>query len=159
MFKDKVVIITGGAKGIGKKIKEDFINNNAKVYVIDKIEGDHFIGDISEKVDLDKFIDYVLSKEEKIDYIINNALPLFKGIDECSYEEFNYALRVGASAPFYLAKRLKDKLSDNSVIINITSTRANQSMPYSESYAAAKGALKSLTHALAISLGKKNKSK
>lgn len=155
MFSGKVVIITGGNKGIGKKIKEDFINNKARVYVIDKNGNDNFKGDIGNINDLDNFINYILEKENHIDYIVNNALPLFKGIDECSYDEFNYALRVGVSAPFYLAKRLKDYMNDGSVIINITSTRANQSMPYSESYASAKGALKSLTHALAISLGPK----
>ena len=152
-FKNKIVIITGGAKGIGKQINDDFISHGAKTYVIDKLDGNHFIGDVSNKNDLDNFINYILEKEDHIDYIINNALPLFKGIDNCTYEEFNYALAVGASAPFYLAKKLKNKMPLGSVIINITSTRDDQSMPQSESYAAAKGALKALTHSLAVSLG------
>lgn len=154
-FKDKVVIVTGGAKGIGKKIKDDFILNGAKVYVIDKVDGNHFVGDVGNKNDLDKFIEYIFNKEDHVDYIINNALPLFKGINECEYDEFSYALSVGVNAPFYLAKRIKDKMPNGSAIINITSTRDNQSMPQSESYAAAKGALKALTHAMSISLGPK----
>ena len=152
-FNGKVVIVTGGAQGIGKAIKEAFENEGAKVYVIDIQKGNHFIGDVSKKADLEKFVDFILKNENHVDYIINNALPLFKGIDECAYDEFVNALNVGATSVFYLTKLLRPYLAKDSSIINITSTRDNQSMPQSESYAAAKGAMKALTHALAISLG------
>ena len=94
-FKDKVVIVTGGANGIGRCIAGEFRSQGAIVYVIDKQEGEHFVGDISKKEVLEAFANYVLSKHDKVDIIINNALPLMKGIDECSYEEFQYALSVG----------------------------------------------------------------
>ena len=90
-FKDKVVIVTGGANGIGRCIADEFRNEGAIVYVIDKQEGAHFVGDISRKEVLEAFVAAVLSKHNKVDVIINNALPLMKGIDECSYEEFQYA--------------------------------------------------------------------
>ncbi len=48
-FKDKVVIVTGGANGIGRCIADEFRNQGAVVYVIDKQEGEHFVGDISKK--------------------------------------------------------------------------------------------------------------
>ncbi|MCH5171261.1 MAG: SDR family oxidoreductase [Erysipelotrichales bacterium] len=156
-FKDKVVIVTGGAQGIGKAIKEAFENEGARVYVIDIQNGNHFVGDVSKKEDLEKFVNYLLENENHVDYIINNAVPLFKGINDCSYDEFVYALNVGATSVFYLTKLLRSNLAENSVIINITSTRDNQSMSQSESYAAAKGAMKSLTHALAVSLGPKTR--
>ena len=63
MFKNKVCVITGGANGIGKAIVNEFIKNNAKCYIIDIVEGDHFIGDISDKNTLERFVKYVIDKE------------------------------------------------------------------------------------------------
>ena len=151
-FKDKVVIVTGGANGIGRCIADEFRNEGAIVYVIDKQEGAHFVGDISRKEVLEDFVAAVLSKHNKVDVIINNALPLMKGIDECSYEEFQYALSVGVTAPYYLVKLLKNHLAEGASIINISSSRDRMSQPQTESYTAAKGGIAALTHALAVSL-------
>ena len=123
MFKDKVVIITGGAQGIGKCIKEEFEKNHAKCFVIDKMEGNHYVGDLSDKKVLEEFVQYVIKESGHIDYIINNAKPIFKGIDTCTYEEFMYALQVGVSAPFYLTKLCVPYLNKNACIVNISSTR------------------------------------
>ena len=152
MFKDKVVIVTGGANGIGQCISDEFRSQGAEVYVIDKQEGKHFVGDISRKDVLEAFAKEVLSKHDKVDVIVNNALPLMKGIDECSYEEFQYALSVGVTAPYYLVKLLKNHLADGASIINISSSRDRMSQPQTESYTAAKGGIAALTHALAVSL-------
>ena len=103
MFKNKVAAVTGGANGIGKCIAEEFRRNGATVCVIDKVEGEHFVGDISDKSVLERFSEEVIAKHGHIDFLVNNALPLMKGIDECSYEEFQYALSVGVTAPFYLS--------------------------------------------------------
>jgi len=154
-FKDKIAIITGGAQGIGKCIADEFSKNGAHVCVIDKQEGNHFVGDISNKEVLEEFARYVIENYGKVDYIINNAMPLFKGIDDCTYEEFMYAQQVGVVAPFYLVKLLKDNLGEGASIVNISSSRDRMSMPQTESYTAAKGGIASLTHALAISLAGK----
>ena len=151
-FKDKVVIVTGGANGIGRCIADEFRSQGAVVYVIDRQEGEHFVGDISRKEVLEAFASDVLSNHEKVDIIINNALPLMKGIDECSYEEFQYALSVGVTAPFYLVKLLKNHLAEGASVINISSSRDRMSQPQTESYTAAKGGIAALTHALAVSL-------
>ena len=155
MFKGKVAVVTGGAKGIGKCIAEEFRKQEAEVEVIDITEGDHFVGDLSDKETLEKYVEYVIQKHGRIDYLINNALPLMKGIDDCSYEEFEYALKVGVSAPFYLSKLFVPYFNEGSCIINISSSRDRMSQPQTESYTAAKGGIAALTHALAISLGPK----
>ena len=152
MFKDKIVIVTGGANGIGRCITEEFRRQGATVYVIDKQHGEHFVGDISRKEVLEDFASNLLSKHVKVDVIVNNALPLMKGIDECSYEEFQYALSVGVTAPFYLVKLFMPHLSEGASIINISSSRDRMSQPQTESYTAAKGGIAALTHALAVSL-------
>lgn len=151
-FKDKVVVLTGGAKGIGKCIKEMFEKQGAYVCTLDLLENDYFKGNVGNKEDLIAFTNKVISDYGQVDYIINNAKPLFKGIDECSFEEFNEALQVGVTGPFMLAKLLKNHLNQNACIINISSTRDFMSQPQSESYSAAKGGISALTHALAVSL-------
>ena len=151
-FKDKVVIVTGGANGIGKCIADEFRAQGAHVHVIDKQEGNHFVGDISKQEVLEAFVADVLAKHDRVDCIINNALPLMKGIDECSYEEFQYALSVGVTAPFYLVKLLMPYLVIGASVVNISSSRDRMSQPQTESYTAAKGGIAALTHALAVSL-------
>lgn len=155
-YKDKVVIVTGGAQGIGKCIAEEFRKQGALVEVIDKQEGQgHFVGDLSNKYAIEEFTKLVIEKYGKVDFIVNNALPLMKGIDECSYEEFEYALKVGVTAPFYMVKLLKDHLAEGASIVNISSSRDRMSQPQTESYTAAKGGIATLTHALAVSLAGK----
>ena len=151
-FKDKIAVITGGAQGIGRCIAEEFQKAGAHVCVIDKQEGDHFVGDIADKQVLEQFANKVIGEYGHVDYLINNALPLMKGIDECTYEEFQYAMSVGVTAPFYLAKLFARHFPDGAAIVNISSSRDRMSQPQTESYTAAKGGIASLTHALAVSL-------
>ena len=154
-FKDKVAVITGGAQGIGRCIAEEFEKAGAAVCVIDKQQGDYFVGDLADKETLEQFAKEVIAQYGHVDYLINNALPLMKGITECSYEEFQYALSVGVTAPFYLAKLFAPHFSEGAAIVNISSSRDRMSQPQTESYTAAKGDIAALTHALAVSLSGK----
>ena len=155
MFQDKIAVVTGGAKGIGKAVAEEFRKAGAKVCIIDLLDNDGFTGDLAEQTVLEDFARKVIAEHGHVDYLINNALPLMKGIDECSYEEFNYALRVGVTAPFYLTKLFAPHFAPGAAIVNISSSRDRMSQPQTESYTAAKGGISALTHALAASLAGK----
>lgn len=155
MFQDKIAVVTGGAKGIGKAIAEEFRKAGAKVCIIDLLDNDGYTGDLAEQTVLEDFARKVIAEHGHVDYLINNALPLMKGIDECSYEEFNYALRVGVTAPFYLTKLFAPHFAPGAAIVNISSSRDRMSQPQTESYTAAKGGISALTHALAVSLAGK----
>lgn len=161
-FKDKVVIITGGSKGIGKALVDNFVSKQAKVYVVDKSEGlfdpsvSFFKGDLSLKEELDQFIKYFLEQEKQLDILINNACQSHKGLlSECSYDDFLDTLKGGLVAPYYLVLKLKEKFNTQSSIINISSTRSFMSQADTESYSSTKGGLSALTHALSISLAPK----
>ena len=155
MFQGKVAVITGGASGIGKCIAEEFQKAGAIVCVIDKAEGNHYVGDISRKEVLDAFAKEVIAKYGRVDILVNNALPIMRGIADCSYEEFQYAMAVGVTAPFYLSKLFAPHMPVSSSIINISSSRDRMSQPQTESYTAAKGGIAALTHAMAVSLSGK----
>ncbi len=155
MFQNKVAVITGGASGIGKCIAEEFKKAGAVVCVIDKAEGGHYVGDISRKEVLDAFAQEVIGKYGRVDILVNNALPIMRGIGDCSYEEFQYAMAVGVTAPFYLSKLFAPHMPAGSSILNISSSRDRMSQPQTESYTAAKGGIAALTHAMAVSLAGK----
>lgn len=155
MFENKIAVVTGGAKGIGRAIMEEFHKAGAEVCVIDLLPNDYYVGDLADQTVLEDFARKVVDDYGHVDYLINNALPLMKGISECTYQEFNYALRVGITAPFYLAKLFAPHFASGAAIVNISSSRDRMSQPQTESYTAAKGGISALTHALAVSLAGK----
>ena len=155
MFQNKVIVITGGAGGIGKCIAEEFRKQGAHVCVIDCAEGSDYVGDIGDKETLEAFAETVIGKYGRVDVLVNNAPPSFLGIDECSYEQFQRSLAIGVTAPFYLSKLFAPYFAEGASIINISSSRDRMSQPQTESYTAAKGGIAALTHALAVSFAGK----
>ena len=155
MFQDKVVVISGGANGIGRCIAEEFTKQGAHVCVIDCAEGDHYVGDIADQATLEDFARRVIEKYGRVDVLVNNAPPGFRGIDRCTYAQFQRSMAIGVTAPFYLSKLFAPYFTQGASIINISSSRDRMSQPQSESYTAAKGGIAALTHALAVSLAGK----
>ena len=154
-FKDKIAVVTGGARGIGKCICDEFRKAGANVCVIDIIDNDCFVGDLANKSDLESFSAKVIADYGRVDYLINNAAPKSCGITNGSYEDFEYAQKVGVIAPFYLSKLFASHFSQGASIVNISSSRDRMSQPQTESYTAAKGGISALTHALSVSLAGK----
>jgi NAD(P)-dependent dehydrogenase (short-subunit alcohol dehydrogenase family) len=172
MFKDKVVVITGAAKGIGKGIAEAFVEKEAIVHIvdIDKREGE-FLEEVLNKkganvlfhhVDVGKLNEVTTMMKEikerdgKIDILVNNAgLSEFKSIWEVTEHDWSNLLKTNLSSVFYCsreaAKYMKDK---GGSIINMASTRATMSEPNTEAYSASKGGITAITHALSITLSK-----
>lgn len=169
----KVFVITGGACGIGKCQVETFARQGNVVYFIDKDEARlqaterelteqglgvfGYAGDVAEQEVLENFHSWIMDRQpEGIHCLINNACLSRKGIlSRCSYDDFLYVQRVGVAAPYWLTLLFKDEFIGMGSVVNISSTRAFQSQPDTESYTAAKGGITALTHALAVSLGGK----
>ena len=159
----KGVIVTGGAHGIGRQICVDFVREGYNVCFIDinekgkELEEEHlcfYHGDVKDKEQLKSFVDFALNKMGRIDVLVNNACYGKGGLlSDASYEDFDEILSVGLKAPYELTRLCKEELMKNKGrIINIASSRYNQSEPNSECYASAKGGIVALTHASAMSL-------
>lgn len=166
VFHDKVCVVTGGANGIGRCIVQEFLKEGANVAFIDTDEaagsrmarqyqnGLLFIaGDITEENVLRNFAEKVIRRFGRVDYLINNACGSKKGIlSGCGFDDFNYVLRLGVTAPYMLSFLFKEVFNAGASIVNISSTRSLMSQADTESYTAAKGGIGALTHALAVSL-------
>ena len=168
------VFITGGAEGIGKAIVEAFCRAGNQVAFCDINETSgqetaRTIGaifhrvDVSDKNALESCMQAILTEWNDIDIIVNNVgISEFSSITETSVEDFDKILSINLR-PVFITSRLlaihrKKRPSPNPYgrIINICSTRYLMSEPGCEGYAASKGGIYSLTHALALSLSEWN---
>ena len=168
------VFITGGAEGIGKSIvsmfcrKGDLVsfcdNNEQAGQATAKETGAIFYPvDVSDKEALEQCFRHLLDEWKEVDIVINNVgVSTFSSITETSVEDFDRILSINLRPVFILSRLLAIHRQAQTVpnpygrIINICSTRYLMSEPGSEGYAASKGGIYSLTHALAVSLSKWN---
>ncbi len=149
---EKVAVITGGGHGIGKATAEAFRREGMAVCTADILPGCWFTGDVGRQEDLEAFAEKVTACYGRVDVLVNNAPPPMKGIDTCSWADFQYSLAVGVTAPYYLTKLLLPIFAPGASVINISSSRDRMSQAQTESYTAAKGGIAALTHAMAVSL-------
>lgn len=165
ILKNLVVLITGGAGGVGHHICELYSKNGSKVYSLDIIEPVKILPnvtyihcDLCKKEEIESSLNKI--KEKYLDVLINNAAYIkMESITEISIESFDKILSTNLRAPFLLSKlslplfKEAVSLGNKPCIINIASTRAIMSEPNNEGYSASKGGIIALTHALANSLG------
>lgn len=172
MHKPRVAMITGGAQGIGKGIARHLLGKGYAVVIvdIDAQAGEECVeeflplgplrfipGDIREEADIRDSITECLQRFGRLDGLINNAAlanPYHPAIEELSLESWNRVIETNLTGSFLATKHAVPHLREvGGGIINVASTRALQSEANTEAYAASKGALVALTHALAVSLG------
>ncbi|MBW7472640.1 SDR family oxidoreductase [Marinobacter sp. M216] len=167
---ERVALVTGGAKGIGRGIVQHLSNEGWKVVFSDlddtvgktlESAGKGLLkfvaGDVASERDVKRMLRETLSWGGRLDAVINNAgiaNPETGPVEALSLKEWQRRLDVNLTGPFLVAKHAVPHLRQaRGAIVNIASTRALQSEPDTEAYAATKGGIVALTHALAMSLG------
>jgi NAD(P)-dependent dehydrogenase (short-subunit alcohol dehydrogenase family) len=157
---DKVFLITGGAAGIGAGIARRLIADGARVIIADRNEANiqgarGVICDVANPEDVTALIDGIGVIEGRLDGLVCNAgFMIRKPIAELNLAEWSSVIATNLTSIFLLTKAGEKMLrAAKGVIITIASTRAHMSEPDTESYAASKGGIVALSHALAISLG------
>jgi NAD(P)-dependent dehydrogenase (short-subunit alcohol dehydrogenase family) len=175
LYEGKVVIVTGAAGGIGSHLAKAYAETGAKVVLTDKEQPEgrllaeqivkaggtaSFIAaDLRRPEQIDELFRNVEHEHGTVDILINNAgFGVWKSPYELSVEEWDDVLSVNLRGAFLCAREAakRMKVSGGGRIVNIASTRAAMSESFGEAYAASKGGLVALTHALAISLGPGN---
>jgi NAD(P)-dependent dehydrogenase (short-subunit alcohol dehydrogenase family) len=162
----KTYVITGGARGIGRGMAEHFVKREkARVAILDKdlIQGRslakrlgnalRFVPcDLADPVQIQDAA-WALKPLGRLDGLINNAgISASGALEKLEVADWDMVLNVNLRAAFLCTKYFLSKLKRGASIVNIASTRALMSEPDSEAYAASKGGLLALTHAMALSL-------
>ena len=163
----KTVLVTGAANGIGMAISERLIEEGARVCAVDAdaaalaalgrrlgAGGLTVAGDVRDEAVLEKAKEAMAADYGPCDGLVNNAgIMVRQPLAELSLAEWQAVLDVNLTAALRYTKALApDLAAQQGAVVNICSTRAHMSEPDTETYAAAKGGLLALTHALAVSL-------
>ena len=176
LFKDQVVLITGGSRGLGRAMAEGFAAEGAKLAIVSrKIEACDVVAEamktahgtevftrathVGDWDDLDAMVEAVISHFGRIDVLINNAgmSPLYPALKEVSEALFDKVLSVNLKGPFRLMANVGDRMmrTGGGSIINISSSASVTKSPNSEPYGAAKSGLNALTRSFAAAYGPK----
>jgi NAD(P)-dependent dehydrogenase (short-subunit alcohol dehydrogenase family) len=157
----RVALVTGGAKGIGLGVAQRLLRDGWRVVVADRAappEGTavRFVqADVADEAAVRGLVGGIVAEEGRLDALVSNAgFMIRKPIRDLSMAEWNAVVGTNLTATFLLVREAEALLrAARGAVVTIASTRARQSEPDTESYAASKGGLVALTHALAVSLG------
>ncbi len=169
--KDKVVIVTGAARGNGRAIAEGFLEYGAIVYFFDILEdvesivelvktskAHSVVGDLRNKTDIVRLVSTVVKEKGCIDVLVNNAGVSFPSNDCYNEDVWNRTFEINLKGAFLLSSRVSEvmKGKNKGSIINITSLGAELGFPDNPSYVASKGGLKQLGKAMAVDFAQYN---
>lgn len=171
-YRNKVVVVTGAGRGIGRAIALAYGGRGAQIVIADRDEeesqltkqavedagGSGWVArtDVSQPEQIVSLMQNVVERYGKIDILINNAgVSEWKDPYELSVADWDRILNTNLRSVFFCSREAARwmKQRGGGAIVNIASTRALMSEPHSEAYAASKGGIVALTHALAVSLG------
>lgn len=168
--REKVAVVTGGGKGIGKATTKALIENDYAVVIaeVDRAAGKEterkysshgrvrFVhADIADEASVKSMIRETVRHFKRIDLLVNNAaISVIRPLASLSLKEWNRVIGVNLTGTFLCAKYAAPHLKrTEGSIVNIASTRALMSEPDTAAYSASKGGISALTHSLALSLG------
>lgn len=172
-FQDKTVVITGSAHGIGRGLAEAYALSGARVILSDVHEEQGSLAanalkeqglnavfvpcDVRKEEDIKRLMNQAVQYAGTIDILINNAgVSRWKSPYELTVEDWDDVINTNARSCFLAAREAAvhmKKAGNGGAIVNMSSTRSIMSEPNSEAYAASKGAIVALSHAMAVSLG------
>jgi meso-butanediol dehydrogenase/(S,S)-butanediol dehydrogenase/diacetyl reductase len=168
-FTGATVVVTGGARGIGRAVAERFASEGARVVIADVDErgaktaadaiGNAALAvrtDVSSESDVAALVDRATDAFGGIDVVVNNAgIDLVANVDETSYGDWRRMLSVDLDGAFLCVKHAKPHLARSrfAAIVNIGSIHGLHTQPGRAAYAAAKAGLAGMTRALALDLG------
>tara|TARA_Y100000004_G_C8923464_1_gene416521 strand:- start:387 stop:1076 length:690 start_codon:yes stop_codon:yes gene_type:complete len=153
-FKDKVVLVTGSSRGIGKQIKNDFQELGATC-----IEHDSSICDLTNIKDIEAYGDYLQLEYDRIDVLVNNAgINKIDYIQSIKYQDLDSILKVNLYAPFILSQYVSAIMASNSYgrIVNISSIWGTKTKEKRTSYTMSKSGINGLTKSLSVELARDN---
>jgi NAD(P)-dependent dehydrogenase (short-subunit alcohol dehydrogenase family) len=158
---DRVALVTGGAKGIGLATARRLARDGFALVVADRqppppdLPARFAEADVGEEAAIRALAAGIRAREGRLDALVSNAgFMIRKPLRELSLAEWSAVIATNLTATFLLVREAEAMLrAARGAVVTIASTRARQSEPDTESYAASKGGLVALTHALAVSLG------
>ena len=172
-MRNKVVLITGGSRGLGRAMSLGFAEKGANIAVVSRkiesceetakevealgVKAFPYAAHVGKWDDLDHMVEAVYDEFGKIDVLINNAgmSPLYPSLNEVSEELCDKVIAVNLKGPFRLSANVAKRMSESGggCIINISSTASVSASPDSEPYGAAKAGLNAITRSFASAYG------